>query len=262
MASSSLPMAIIGADSLLKRSVISLVEQSQPEPDGDPLFQGWLCYIQQKDYKMFLYNPISGKIIYLPSVETLHDVNNIIRNSQSVDEDDLDCKSFYCWHTDYLVYDDQTHELFIVTCYTTAGIDQEDETLIPPEDNLDDQYPYQTLAFYVFKLDFINDNHVELQYLHDTFADHAFFIGSNIGFALSTTQFPELRPNSIYFTNNQTWAYKHRNNLNYGGHDLGIYDYKVRNISSCYYPVDLDKLQRILPAPIWFIPDVDAECLA
>ncbi|KAH0765632.1 hypothetical protein KY285_001503 [Solanum tuberosum] len=31
------------------------------------------------------------------------------------DEDDLERKSLYCWHTDYLVYDDQTHELFIVT---------------------------------------------------------------------------------------------------------------------------------------------------
>ncbi|KAF3645464.1 E3 ubiquitin-protein ligase SIS3 [Capsicum annuum] len=40
-----------------------------------------------------------------------------------------------------------------------------------------------------------------------TLGNRAFFIGSNTGFALSTTQFPELRPNSIYFTDNQTPLY-------------------------------------------------------
>ncbi|WMV10270.1 hypothetical protein MTR67_003655 [Solanum verrucosum] len=47
------------------------------------LFQGWLCYIQQKHYKVFLLNPISGQNINLPSVETLPDVNGIIRNNIS-----------------------------------------------------------------------------------------------------------------------------------------------------------------------------------
>ncbi|KAG5628108.1 hypothetical protein H5410_013326 [Solanum commersonii] len=146
------------------------------------------------------------------------------------DEDDLERKSLYCWHTDYLVYDDQTHELLIVTRYTTTAIDQENETLILPVDNLDDQYPYQTLVFDVFKLDFINDDHVKLQYLHDLVIVHS-----------SLAPIPVL-------------LFQQPNFLNY--------DYKERSISSCYYPIDLDKLQRILPAPIWFIPRVDAECLA
>ncbi|WMV21621.1 hypothetical protein MTR67_015006 [Solanum verrucosum] len=104
------------------------------------------------------------------------------------------------------------------------------------------------------------------------------------------------------FQDNLTWAYRHREKLKCGGHDLGIYDqhetpkfnvenllrceekrkrpktqqcgshdlgiydYKEGSFSSCYYPIDLDKIQRILPAPIWFTPDpdvdVDAECLA
>ncbi|KAH0687133.1 hypothetical protein KY284_017686 [Solanum tuberosum] len=114
-----------------------------------------------------------------------------------------------------------------------------------------------------YLLDFINHDHVELQY-NSSLGNRAFFIGSNTGFALSTTQFPELKPNSIYFTDDLTWAYRHREKLKCGGHDLGIYDYKEGSFSSCYYPIDLDKIQRILPAPIWFIPDpdVDAECLA
>ncbi|XP_049367290.1 uncharacterized protein LOC125832186 [Solanum verrucosum] len=350
---------------LAEVDVIQFEQRQQQEPDGDvyylgSLFQGWLVYIQQKDCQVFLFNPISGRKIKLPSVETLPEVNGVIRNTQTglietflnyqsqprtpqqlskyiirkivlssslmnddcvamvtyghsdllafcrrdleawdlntdpinrfhihnehfgtsssnewpivcnewpisfVDDDELERKSSYCWDSDYLVYDHQSHELFIVTRYIAPAIDQ-DGTLILPEDNLDDQFPYQTLTFDVFKLDFINHDHVELQY-NSSLGNRAFFIGSNTGFALSTTQFPELKPNSIYFTDDLTWAYRHRENLKCGGHDLGIYDYKEGSFSSCYYPIDLDKIQRILPAPIWFTPDpdvdVDAECLA
>ncbi|PHT47779.1 hypothetical protein CQW23_11987 [Capsicum baccatum] len=121
--------------------------------------------------------------------------------------------------TDYLVYDHQSHELFIVTRYTAAGIDPEDGTLVFFEDNVDHQFPYKTLTFDVFRVDFTNDDHIELQYIDGTLGNRAFFIGSNSGFALSTTQFPELRPNSIYFTDNQTPLYRYRKTLNCGGHD-------------------------------------------
>ncbi|XP_006345199.1 uncharacterized protein [Solanum tuberosum] len=389
---------------LAEGDVIQFEQRQQQEPARDvyylgSLFQGWLVYIQQKDCQVFLFNPISGRKIKLPSVETLPEVKGVIRNTQTglietflnyqshprtpqqlskyiirkmvlssslmnddcvamvtyghsdllafcrrpgredstncwipldgplrqytqivyhsqkklffalthfrdleawdlntdpinrfhihnehfgtsssnewpivcnewpisfVDDDELERKSSYCWDSDYLVYDHQTHELFIVTRYIAPAIDQ-DGTLILPEDNLDDQFPYQTLTFDVFKLDFINHDHVELQY-NSSLGNRTFFIGSNTGFALSTTQFPELKPNSIYFTDDLTWAYRHREKLKCGGHDLGIYDYKEGSFSSCYYPIDLDKIQRILPAPIWFTPDpdvdVDAECLA
>ncbi|KAK4735429.1 hypothetical protein R3W88_009690 [Solanum pinnatisectum] len=169
-----------------------------------------------------------------------------------MDDDELERKSSYCWDSDYLVYDHQCHELFIVTRYIAPAIDQ-DGTLILSEDNLDDQFPYQTLTFDV---DFINHDHVELQY-NSSLGNRAFFIGCNTGFALSTTQFPELKLNSIYFTDDLTWAYRHREKLKCGG-----------SFSSCYCPIDLHKIQRILPAPIWFTPDpdvdvdVDAECFA
>ncbi|KAH0690497.1 hypothetical protein KY285_017689 [Solanum tuberosum] len=137
-----------------------------------------------------------------------------------MDDDELERKSSYSWDSDYLVYDHQRHELFIVTRYIAPAIDQ-DGTLKLPENNLDDQFPYQT--FDVFKLDFINHDHVELQY-NSSLVNRAFFIGSNTSFALSTTEFPELKPNSVYFTDNLTWAYRHREKLKCGGHDLGIYD--------------------------------------
>ncbi|PHT83198.1 hypothetical protein T459_11641 [Capsicum annuum] len=176
-----------------------------------------------------------------------------------LNDDDLEHKSSYCNDPDYLVSDHQSHELFIVAHYIIAGIDFQDGKLVFREDNLDHKFPDKTLTFDVFRLDFTNDDHVELQYLDGALRNRAFFIGSNTSFALSTTQFPKLRPNSIYFTDNQTSLYRYRKTLNCGGHDLGIYDYKDRCILSCCYPVDVDKIKRILPTPIWFPPDVDAQ---
>ncbi|KAF3626835.1 putative ribonuclease H protein-like [Capsicum annuum] len=104
-------------------------------------------------------------------------------------------KSSFCSDPDYLVYDHQRHELFIVTRYIAASIDPQDGHLVLPEDNLDYQVPYKTLTFDVFRLDFTNDDRVELQYLDGTLGNRAFFVGSNTVFAISITQFPELRPN-------------------------------------------------------------------
>ncbi|KAL3640605.1 hypothetical protein CASFOL_015573 [Castilleja foliolosa] len=40
----------------------------------------------------------------------------------------------------------------------------------------------------------------------------------------------------------------------YGGHDIGIFDYENKTISSCYYPCDLQNFKQIIPQPIWFTP--------
>lgn len=120
-----------------------------------------------------------------------------------MDDDDFDRKSSYCSDPDYLVYDHQTYEVFIVTCYIATGIDQ-DGTLILPRTIWMINILTRLLTFDIFKLDFINDDHFELQHLEGSLGDRAFFIGSNTYFALSTTQFPELILNFIYFSDNQT----------------------------------------------------------
>ncbi|KAF3632572.1 hypothetical protein FXO37_27396 [Capsicum annuum] len=209
---------------LAENNVIEVVQQQQEEkkePDRQDsiclgsLSQGWLVYIQQKDCQVFLYNPISHKDINLPSIETIPSVNGVIRDTKSgFIESFLNFqsrpfipqqlskyiikkmhKSSFCSDPDYLVYDHQRHELFIVTRYIAAGIDPQDGHLVLPEDNLDYQVPYKTLTFDVFRLDFTNDDRVELQYLDGTLGNRAFFVGSNTVFAISITQFPELRPN-------------------------------------------------------------------
>ncbi|KAK6772178.1 hypothetical protein RDI58_030580 [Solanum bulbocastanum] len=58
-------------------------------------------------------------------------------------------------------------------------------------------------------------------------------------------QFPELRPGSIYFADDE-YQWQH----NFGGHDMGIHDYEEDSI--------IDKIESISPDHSWFIPDVDA----
>ncbi|GFP85603.1 hypothetical protein PHJA_000704000 [Phtheirospermum japonicum] len=76
------------------------------------------------------------------------------------------------------------------------------------------------------------------------------FVGLNHSFAVSATAANGLKPNSIYFTDERGW----RDDVIYGGHDIGIFDYQNKTISPCYYPCDVQSFKRIRPATIWFTP--------
>ncbi|GFP93442.1 hypothetical protein PHJA_001488600 [Phtheirospermum japonicum] len=84
----------------------------------------------------------------------------------------------------------------------------------------------------------------------------ALFIGFyNHSVALSTTEFPELKPNSIYFTDPlQTPTFK-IDDLPFGGHDIGIFNFQGKTVSPCYYPCDVQSIKRIVPSPVWFFPN-------
>ncbi|PHT80064.1 hypothetical protein T459_18116 [Capsicum annuum] len=356
------------------------VESTQDPSDsysqflGSP-FLGWMAYIRRKDCQFFLFNPLSGKKIILPPIETLPFIKSFVRNrlsgsvesyttnytargrpispqifSESIIKDvvlssspmDDDCiaviiygcpaelafcrirhghpnscwilldspfkqcyqivyhsekKLFYtlssitdeleAWdlHNDpikrfhfhevhedptgvlgsrrfplkkvgrfkrsivpiywenksYLVYDHQSQELFLVIHFVLTSLVQDVHCVphIHP-----DSLPYKTLGFDVFKFDFINDHHlVKLQLLEDI-GDRAIFLDERRAFALSTTQFPELRSGSIYFADGRyKWKY------NFGGHDMGI----------CNYANDRVIDQIPFPSHTWFIPDVDVD---
>ncbi|KAF3677624.1 hypothetical protein FXO38_03724 [Capsicum annuum] len=96
-----------------------------------------------------------------------------------------------------------------------------------------DSLPYKTLGFDVFKFDFINDHHLVKLSLLEDIGDRAIFLDKRRCFAFSTTQFPELRPGSIYFADgNYKWKY------NFGGHDMGICNYADdRIIDQIPFPV-------------------------
>ncbi|PHT79512.1 hypothetical protein T459_17564 [Capsicum annuum] len=138
----------------------------------------------------------------------------------------------------HLVYDHQSQELFIVMRHVLEAHRKVLHIVNP------DSITHKTMTFDVFKVDFINDNLMNLQYLKDSIGKHAFFVGKKWSFVLSTTEFPELRPDSIYFADDH-YDWEH----NFRGHDMGIYDYKEDSI--------IDKIESISPANSWFIPDVD-----
>ncbi|KAL3655566.1 hypothetical protein CASFOL_001352 [Castilleja foliolosa] len=122
-----------------------------------------------------------------------------------------------------------------------------------------DTYPYKTIGFSVLKVVYIEKdggrrvNEVSLVKDSDSLDGLTMFVGMNHSFAVSSAEFPNLKPNSIYFTD----ANKHDNSM-YGGHDIGIFDYANKTLSDCYcYPcVDVPSFKRIVPPPMWFTPSL------
>ncbi|PHU15345.1 hypothetical protein BC332_16550 [Capsicum chinense] len=138
----------------------------------------------------------------------------------------------------HLVYDHQSQELFVVMRHVLESCKV--LHIVNP-----DFIAHKTMTFDVFKVDFMNDHLMNLQYLKDGIGNRAFFMSQKQSFVLSTTEHPELRPDFIFFANDKyEWKY------NFGGHDIGIYDYKEDSI--------IGKLESISLANSWFIPDVDA----
>ncbi|GER35754.1 hypothetical protein STAS_12055 [Striga asiatica] len=68
--------------------------------------------------------------------------------------------------------------------------------------------------------------------------------------ALRAAEFPELKPNSIYFTDAMLDALI--DDCPTGGHDIGIFDYENKTVSPCYFPCDAKNLRKTFPAPMWF----------
>ncbi|PHT26790.1 hypothetical protein CQW23_33601 [Capsicum baccatum] len=134
---------------------------------------------------------------------------------------------------DYLVYDHQSEELFVVTRH---AYDEHD--LLPNN---------KTTTFGIFKVVFIDDHLVKLQLLKKNSIGNilAIFLNDYGGFTLSTTEFPELRPSSIYFADNRPGCYDTYFDWRY--RDLVIYDYKEDSI--------MDKINNISLLHSWFIPD-------
>ncbi|EYU34985.1 hypothetical protein MIMGU_mgv1a016176mg [Erythranthe guttata] len=86
---------------------------------------------------------------------------------------------------------------------------------------------HKTIDFDVFKYDADSGS---LRYMNRSLDGLALFIGRNHSFAIDAG---ELKADSIYYTD----TYHVRQEIDYGGHDIGIFSYKDRTFSSCYYPI-------------------------
>lgn len=103
-----------------------------------------------------------------------------------------------------------------------------------------------TKLYEVYKLDFHSKKWSELFDL----GDYALFIGTNISFSLSTCDYPQLKRNSIYFTDDSSDCYGHGDG---GGHDMGIFDFEKENVEPFYSGEDM--LSTFCP-PILFVPSL------
>ncbi|KAL3639690.1 hypothetical protein CASFOL_014658 [Castilleja foliolosa] len=166
-----------------------------------------------------------------------------------------------CRQIPYLVFDEQHDQLFIVIRFVidrdAPGVDIGEL----PYDTTSRRYlvrthPYKTIGFCLLKVIYhqkdgrrVADD-VEVV-KGDALDGLTMFIGMNHSFAVSSADFPNLKPNSIYFTDSN----KHAKSI-YGGHDVGVFDYVNKTLSHCYcHPcVDDPSLKRIEPPPMWFTP--------
>ncbi|KAL3629324.1 hypothetical protein CASFOL_026546 [Castilleja foliolosa] len=128
-------------------------------------------------------------------------------------------------------------------------------------DDEDDRCPigcrYMTIGFDIFKYD---SEKGKFKYLDSSsLGDLAIFVGKHShSVAIQATEFPGVKPNSVYFTDAYGTGNLNGDDSDYNrqicGHDIGIYNYQDKTVSPCYYPCDVPSVKMTLPAPIWFFP--------
>ncbi|KAF3615453.1 putative E3 ubiquitin-protein ligase UBR7-like [Capsicum annuum] len=120
-------------------------------------------------------------------------------------------------------------------------------THIPGEDDADEEkmYMYKTRSFLVFQIDL---DACETTPTRDL-GDQAFFLGANASLSVQASQFPGIKPNHIYFTDNCLGAYLHFEEG--GGLDMGVFNLADGSIQPHYDGVSLS---RVCP-PIWVTPN-------
>ncbi|KAL9160677.1 hypothetical protein ABFS82_08G216100 [Erythranthe guttata] len=168
-------------------------------------------------------------------------------------KEELELKKL-CRTVKFLVVDQKSGDVFLARRFILEQVDTNGSYVEVNYENsvtgCDLGYPYKTIGFDVHKYD--EDNRA-LRYMDGGSLDGlAFFIGLNHGFALPAAEFPELKPNSIYYTDVLSppeWI-----DCIYGGHDLGIFSYQEGTISPCFFPCDVKSITRIMPVPTWFTP--------
>lgn len=164
-----------------------------------------------------------------------------------------------CFHPKYLIFSDSSDHLFVVVRHVIPRL-RPDGSAAPRiyffgyTNPWDTRYPYKTVEFDVFK---INRESGELSHMEGSLDGLAMFVGTNHSFAVPASEYPGLKPDSIYFTDEDRritpeWLSR----TSFGGHDNGVYDYRGKSVSPCcgFYPVEYDKIRRVVPPPVWFTP--------
>ncbi|KAF6152584.1 hypothetical protein GIB67_013031 [Kingdonia uniflora] len=125
-------------------------------------------------------------------------------------------------------------ELLLVRrlCFYTANLEQSGN-------EYDDDAQYDTMGFNVFKLDPTGCNQpVEMKTLHG----QSLFLGSNSSISISSSNFPECKPNCIYFTEDHFDCFEYSG----GPQDLGVFNLEKGILE----PNFLVEFKGLMPPPI------------
>uniref|UniRef100_A0A0E0MGL7 F-box domain-containing protein n=1 Tax=Oryza punctata TaxID=4537 RepID=A0A0E0MGL7_ORYPU len=95
----------------------------------------------------------------------------------------------------------------------------------------------------IYSVDTMEKKHVEINNLDG----HVLFLGHNQSLCLSTEQYPHLKENYTYFTDdNELWLFGFRNNRR----DIGLFDLEHNSREELVSP----QLWSNFPAPVWITP--------
>ncbi|KAL6525844.1 hypothetical protein OROMI_030239 [Orobanche minor] len=175
-----------------------------------------------------------------------------------------------CWHTKYILVHD--HDLFVVVRHVNPRLREgyigegvsTNALYISKYRGWDASHPYKTFDFDVYKIDWRGSG--DVMYMKCSLEGLVMFVGNNHSFALSSSSSSELKPNCIYFTDENSLMRKSRSFVDneFGGHDNGIFDYKNNTFSTCcgncpLKPMEYNNIKRIDPPPMWFAPPTLAQ---
>ncbi|KAL6493343.1 hypothetical protein OROGR_033102 [Orobanche gracilis] len=136
-----------------------------------------------------------------------------------------------------------------------------DEVMLSPDMGcLYTKTPYKTIDFDVYRID-PERGLGEVELMERSLGGLAIFVGINEPFAIRAAkeEVGGVRPDCVYFTeDNHPLAelLMVEGSCTYGGHDNGIFDYKNKDFYSCcdVYPIEYERIRKILPLPLWFTP--------
>ncbi|XP_060204686.1 F-box protein At2g26160-like [Lycium barbarum] len=115
---------------------------------------------------------------------------------------------------------------------------------IPLTPMFDDEETYGTTSFGVFEVDLAAEKLNETKEL----GDRALFLGANTSLSVQASQFPGVKPNHIYYTDDYWESYLHY--VEGGGLDMGVFNLANGSFEPHYNGVSLS---RFCP-PIWVTP--------
>ncbi|XP_057789196.1 uncharacterized protein LOC131006072 [Salvia miltiorrhiza] len=113
--------------------------------------------------------------------------------------------------------------------------------------------PYKTFDFDVYRIDFERGEVINMV---GSLGGLAIFLGINEPFTIPAIA-GVVKADCIYFTDENVLVGPTKlEKTSYGGHDNGVFDYEKKDFYPCcdLYPIEYEKIRKILPLPLWFTP--------